>query len=247
LTPSEQLTKLAEDRANSPEHMKEVLALVIDRETAAIVSNINFEIGKGARFDAVFGRGPNYIPNNDYERLLGEYVQAKLRLHQLRKSLYYPFSTYAEREGDLRPVLDCCKELRQTIRAMRQDIPAAAWGEAAPEPAPTPHDKPLLYAMDSYECSSDTACPKQGEYWYYGRPYCRQHFAQARFNLKRERRWKQQQARARRAAQLSGDWSVAAEKTHGAEENPKPPEPCSYAGCTRIKPHVHSFGRVEEF
>lgn len=242
--------------------MKEMLALVIDRATSAIVSNLNYEIGRGAHYKHVLGRaGSGYFSGgeyDEYQRKLQEYVQAKLRLHQLRKSMYYPFDSYAEREGDLQPLLDRCVELRKIIRGIRRDIPAAAWGDLAPAPTPTVHDKPLLYAMDIHDCSyqivefeEERDCAVQAEHWYHGMPYCRKHLTQARYDAKVERKIKQQQAKARhRAALLSGDWSIAKEE----KEDPNfgyhesgflaTQEKCKIPGCLRTAAHVHNFGGV---
>lgn len=242
--------------------MKEMLALVIDRATSAIVSNLNYEIGRGARYKHVLGRaGSGYYSVDDYDeyqRKLQEYVQAKLHLHQLRKSMYYPFDSYAEREGDMQPLLDRCVELRKTIRDMRRDIPAAAWGDLPPAAAPTPYDKPLLHAMEIHDCGymivefdEERACPVQAEHWYHGVPYCRKHFAQARYDARVERKIKQQQAKARhRVMEMSGSWSVAKEE----KEDPNfgyhesgfitTPGGCKIPGCMRTRSHVHSFGGV---
>jgi hypothetical protein len=172
--------------------------------------------------------------STDYETLLKEYVELKLYLHTLRKSMYYPYDAYAEREGDFTEVLERCREIRSKIKALRGDCQSAVWGDFAPEPQPTVNDKPLLYAMDDHQCS-----------YFAGLPYCRSHQGQARKDAKEQRRAKQQSARQRhRVAYMTGDYSCAPEKLS---------EPCTYKEfgekfpCGRSYPHVHYGGRIERF
>src|SRR5271166_479007 len=189
---------------------------------------------------------------SDYESLLKEYVELKLYLHSLRRSMYYPYDAYAEREGDFTQVLDRCREIRAKIKELRGGCQTAIWGEFAPEPAPTVNDKPLLYAMEEHLCSymlpdpetleyQTVECQLAGENWYAGLPYCRPHQGQARREAKDLRRAKQQRARARyQTASMTGDWSIASEK---------PSEPCTYVDygvvCQRQFPHVHYGGGIE--
>lgn len=192
---------------------------------------------------------------SDYESLLKEYVELKLYLHSLRKSMYYPYDAYAEKEGDFTEVLDRCREIRVKIKELRGDCQSAVWGEFAPAPAPTVNDKPLLYAMDDHQCSyfvefrvdddEWTQCQLTGEHWYAGLPYCREHQGHARRDAKEQRRAKQQSARRRyQAAFMTGDYSCAPEKRS---------EPCTYKGfgdafpCGRTYPHAHYGGSIERF
>jgi hypothetical protein len=279
LTPSEKLTALAEERANSPENMQEMLALVIDRATSATIGQINYEIGHDVQLHPHRYRGcgrprrendydraltesqiiANFAKLNngvsDYEALLREYVEMKLYLHTLRRSMYYPYDAYAEREGDFTQVLERCREIRAKIKELRSGFSEAQWGAFAPEPAATVNDKPLLYAMDDHQCSYFVTwdgdkeewlqCQLTGEHWYAGLPYCRSHQGQARRDAKAQRRAKQQQARARhQAAHLSGDWSIAPEPIL---------ETCTYrdhysgALCQMKCQHAHYGGRIERF
>lgn len=189
----------------------------------------------------------------DYERLLKEYVELKLYLHTLRKSMYYPYDAYAEIEGDFTQVLERCREIRAKIKELRGTCQSAVWGDYAPDPTPTVNDKPLLYAMEDHQCSYFTEwkddeeawmqCQLAGEHWYAGLPYCRSHQGQARRDAKLERRAKQQAARRRhQAAYLTGEYSIAPET---------PSEPCNYrewltnAKCQIKRPHAHYGGRIE--
>lgn len=238
------------------------MALIIDHSTSAVISDINHEIGTSAHRVGKFGAlqrwklklsdrerlkrereeiGKDYSTEPEYRQLLQEYVDAKLLLHSLRKSMYYPYDAYAEREGDFTPVLARCKELSRQIREMRGQKIVMAWGDTPPAQKPTVYDKPLLYAMDDHTCSyvddwsaeESIACPVAGEHWFKGLPYCRKHFGTIRTEAKTERRWKQAQAKARhRASQLSGDWSLQRE------------ERCSEKRCDKPMPHIHASGRV---
>ena len=183
--------------------MKEMLALVIDRATSAIVSDINYEIGKTAQYSRQLSGRPR-VYDTEYERLLREYVEMKLHLHQLRRSMYYPFDSYAEREGDFAPILERCRELRRQIKTLRETLPSAAWGDAPPNPKPTAWDKPLLYALedatcswDHYRLSGEYGCTSEATEWYQGVPYCKFHIGQVRYQVRRDRKAKQHEARAR--------------------------------------------------
>ncbi len=258
--------------------MKGMLALVLDRATAATVSKINYEIGHDVQLHPFRYRGGfrNRRENDydraltefsshqcrvkldgesDYESLLREYVETKLYLHSMRRSLYYPYDAYAEKEGDFSEVLSRCREIRATIKELRGNFSKATWGDFAPDPTATVNDKPLLHAMEDHQCSyfvewkDDTEewiqCQLAGEHWYAGLPYCRPHQGQARRDAKYLRRHKQQEARARyRTAHLSGDWSIAPEPIL---------EPCTYrehytgAPCQMKCQHAHYGGRIEKF
>ena len=257
--------------------MKGMLALVLDRATAATVSKINYEIGHDVQLHPFRYRGGfrNRRENDydraltefsshqcrvkldgesDYESLLREYVETKLYLHSMRRSLYYPYDAYGEKEGDFSEVLSRCREIRAKIKELRGNCALAAWGQFAPQPTPTVNDKPLLHAMDDYQCSYFTAwqeeqqewvqCQLAGEHWYAGLPFCRSHQGQARKDAKAQRRAKQQSARARhQTAYMTGDYSVAVEI---------PKEPCTWTdygskvACGRRYLHAHYGGRIEK-
>ncbi len=133
----------------------ELLALVIDRATSAEVSKINYEIGSsvygwrhGHRF---FGKlsererlerdlenaihdektAQRHGEPAEYEGLLKEYVQLKLYLHNLRKTLYYPYDSYTLPE-DYKKTLARCSELKEQIKAQRRVMYNATWGWLSP-------------------------------------------------------------------------------------------------------------------
>lgn len=270
MTASEKLWQEAERRANSPENMLELLALVIDRATSAQVSKINQEIGtsvygwrkhipswrRANEYDRILHdyeivssdlkRKTELGQPTDYEKLLREYVELKLHLHALRKTMYYPFDAYAEREGDFKDVLQRCEELKQTIKTIRRGQSTAAWGGLEPAPKPTAYDKPLLYAMEEHTCSfwdvsvdpDGAACPLSAEHWFRGLPYCRTHFVESRQAAKLTKRYQSQRARARHAAMnMSGSHAIGP---------PEKGEPCGYDGtCWRTQPHIHAYGGVK--
>jgi hypothetical protein len=229
-----------------------LLALVIDHGTAALVSDINYEIGRNAHFESYLKRWPR-TSHTEYERLLREYVGLKLQLHQLRKSMYYPFDAYAEREGDFKALLERCKELRRKIREVRESIPTAAWGGIPPEKTPTVWDKPLLYAMEDATCSWDhyskaghCGCTAEATKWYQGLPYCEYHIAEVRFAVRNERKAKQHEARARhKMDDVSGVMWDHPKSDPDIVHAPAEGEPCRVAGCVRTTAHAHCNGRVE--
>jgi hypothetical protein len=251
------LLALAEAKANTSQ--QEVLALVIDRETSAEVSRVNNIIGRSIyhqhsfqrwhrtpeqrrlwnEFEKIYDQGKARSASGEdisYEKLLIEYTQLKLYLHDLRKSCYYRGDPYCEREDiDVKGILDRCDELRQIIKEKRRVIRFAAWGGMEPQ-TPTAYDKPLLYAFDEYTCSfvsdnsksvnawkdagveleeEEVTCPLKGEHWYHGNPYCRAHLGEARRAFKLKAR--AERYRSRR---------------------------CNNPDCCREQPHYHSFGKV---
>lgn len=249
MTPSEKLLALAAERANAPEHMRELLALVIDRGTSAEISKINREIGESVyqwsryrRSGSRLNRGPTQLQYlndehktalaaesrakmlgqpTDYERLLREYVELKLYLHQLRKSMQYPYDAYYEKEGDWPAHLARCAELKDQIKEARKARTFAAWGGLEPEPKPTDFDKPLLYAMEDHEChfpvydgqDEESSCPFAGEHWYMGKPYCKPHFHEMRKYMKRLRRYRSYDSKLRyRSGEQFGWYAVAPAK-----------------------------------
>ena len=246
MTASEKLLALAAERANAPEHMRELLALVIDRGTHAEISKVNKEIGESVyqwsyrRNGSRLHRGPTQLQSlqkdhevairdekraqvlgqpSDYERLLREYVELKLYLHQLRKSMLYPYDAYYEREGDWSKVIARCAELKDQIKEARKARSFAAWGGLEPAPKPTDFDKPLLYAMEDHECSfpvygdEEASCPFAGEHWYMGKPYCKPHFHEMRKFIKRARRYRSYEAKLRHhAREHFGSYAVEPSK-----------------------------------
>lgn len=118
MTPSEQLWQEAERRANAPEHMKELLALVIDWGTSALVSEVNQELGQAARYQHACTMRTDGAVYNAYCDQLHQYIQLKLKLHRLRKSCSHPFDSYAERQS-IEHVLEQMKSLRQEIKEVR--------------------------------------------------------------------------------------------------------------------------------
>jgi hypothetical protein len=250
MTASEKLLALAAERANAPEHMRELLALVIDRGTHAEISKINREIGESVYQWSYRRRNSRLFKASqleslkldhelavrdeklaqrlgqpsDYERLLREYVELKLHLHQLRKSMTYPYDAYYEREGDWSGVIARCAELKEEIKAMRKERTFAAWGGLEPAPKPTDFDKPLLYAMEDHECSfpvygdEEASCPFAGENWFMGRAYCKPHFHEMRKATKRARRYRKYENKLwRRTGEKFGIWSVEPLKPSGEE------------------------------
>jgi hypothetical protein len=254
MTPSEKLLALAAERANAPEHMRELLALVIDRGTSAEISKINREIGESVYQWSRYRRSgsrlsfrPTQLQNlqtdheiavrdvkyaemmgkpSDYERLLREYVELKLYLHQLRKSMQYPFDAYYEKEGDWPKHLARCAELKDQIKEARKARNFAAWGGLEPAPKPTDFDKPLLYAMEDHEChfpvydggENEASCPFAGEHWYMGKPYCKPHFHEMRKLIKRARRYRKYDAKLRyRTGEQFGSYAVEPSKPPGIE------------------------------
>src|SRR5277367_5963163 len=122
----------------------EMLALVIDRGTSAEVSKINREIGQsvywwnyGRRFfsppserqrlerDLEAATNAELIAKKRgdaaYESLLREYVQLKLYLHSLRKTLYYPYDSYSSVD-EYKTTLARCDEIKEQIAAKRRIV-----------------------------------------------------------------------------------------------------------------------------
>lgn len=204
---------MATERANAPEHMRELFALTIDRSVSAEVSKINKEVGKSISLSGwqasqsdIYALAHNL--DLGYHYLLTEYVQLKLILHRTRRSAYYRGDLYTEREDiDIKKVRERCTELREMIKAKRGATLYAAWGDLIPLPKPTPYDKPILHAMDEHTCSfileenedEDCVqrCPLQGSHWFYGSPYCRRHMRTARreFNQRRNQKKLEEQGR----------------------------------------------------
>jgi hypothetical protein len=183
--------------------MKELLALAIDRGTSALVSQINQEIGRIARYQY------RCRPRNDgaaydaYADKLQDYIQLKLRLHHVRKSMYYPFDAYAEKE-DVQRLLDQAATLRQEIKQARANAGALIWGDLEPTPSEQgERGRPIHCSWTQYECNDIAAR------WYRGNPFCLTHFEGERWRIKQERRdlqrEREEQHRAAREREIA-DW-----------------------------------------
>jgi len=155
LNASERLASLAEEKASSPENMRDMLALVIDRGVAAEVSKINRELGRLAKYESRVRWV--YTSHEDYSGLLNEYIGLKLRLHVLRKSLYHPHDAYLMVD-DAQRILDRCEELRAQVDEAKAKKDAAIWGSLGP-PA----------------CDWPNGCGQAGEFPFKDWRFCREH------------------------------------------------------------------------
>lgn len=135
MTPSEHLMQLAEEKANSPENRRELLALVLDRATAAEVKRINQEIGRCATYQANYNREWRRV-SPDYTNLLREYVRLKLQLHVWKKHMFYYDASLTHEE--IQACLDKCATLRAEIDDARQKAYNSAWGETDRTTPPPP-------------------------------------------------------------------------------------------------------------
>jgi hypothetical protein len=122
LTPSEYLWALAAERANAPDHMRELFALVIDRAVSTEVTRINRRVGRTPRL--------NYA-DSSYERLLREYVGLKLHLHVVRKGICIYSDETACRKWYAAAVARC-DDLKRQIKVKRANAQFAAWGDLNP-------------------------------------------------------------------------------------------------------------------
>jgi hypothetical protein len=231
-----------------------MLALVIDRCTSAEVSKINYEIGhsvywwnQGRRFHSSFNererlekdletavfeekRKKRHGESAEYESLLREYVQLKLYLHNLRKTLYYPYDTYTPPD-DYKKLLARCEEIRQQIAEKRRIVVYSAWGGLEPARKPTDYDKPILSSLEERTCQfvlySDAddeeghTCPFNGEHWYRGEPYCRKHFRETRYAARKKRQIEARAYRVRlfKAAQDADARRVEAQRQAENDEH----------------------------
>jgi hypothetical protein len=129
VTPSEHLWALATERANAPEHMRELFALAIDRATWEVADEINQAVGRSASFN--YGLHPCWsgLP---YAERLHHYIQLKLRLHRENRryamcedhvmatdGLWLRAPEYRHRED--------VAFLRNAIMAMREQKNRAIW------------------------------------------------------------------------------------------------------------------------
>jgi hypothetical protein len=116
--------------------VRDTLALVIDRGVSAEVGKINKELGRLAKYE----QRVRWIhtSSEDYSGLLNEYISLKLRLHVLRKSLYYPHDAYMMVD-DAERILARCEELRAQVDAAKAKKDAAIWGHLGPPPCDWPN------------------------------------------------------------------------------------------------------------
>lgn len=258
-----------------------MLALVIDHCTSAEVSKINWEIGHsvywwnhGGRFHTSLSereklerdlesaiadekRKKRHGEDFEYESLLREYVQQKLYLHNLRKTLYYPYDSYTPPD-DYKKLLNRCDELKQKIKEKRRIVMHAAWGGLEPAPKPTEYDKPILYSLEERTCNfwinddSDDEdgghdCPFYGTNWFRGKAYCKKHFHETRKAERTKRHIESRIARSRfvsaiHEARARREQNVVATEMEEALSSLRPAdpmEPCVVPGCWRLERHEH--------
>jgi hypothetical protein len=126
VTPSEHLWALATERANAPEHMRELFALTIDRATWEVADRINYDIGRSASFDYPLAAYWHGSAQRFYAEALHRYVQLKLRLHRVRKMLVREDIVWL----DLPPcsfLADQESLLREKIKTARSEKGDAIW------------------------------------------------------------------------------------------------------------------------
>jgi hypothetical protein len=128
MTPSEHLWALATERANAPEHMRELFALAIDRATGNVADEINYEIGRSVAYQYPLSSYWGESEQGFYAKALHHYVQLKLALHRLKSRHFYWFS-----EGEEAVWLGREVQLRAKIKAARADKGDAIWGDLKPE------------------------------------------------------------------------------------------------------------------
>lgn len=194
--------------------MLELLALAIDRGTSALVSQINQEIGRIARYQYRCRPRLDGAAYDAYADKLQDYIQLKLRLHHVRKSMYYPFDAYAEKE-DVQRLLDQAAVLRQEIKQARANAGALIWGDL--EPTPSEHGECGVRLTDItgriIQCSwTQYGCSDGASRWYRGNPYCLQHFEGERFRIKQERRDLQREREGQQRAAREREWRDWQEK-----------------------------------
>jgi hypothetical protein len=126
MTPSEHLWALAAERANAPEHMRELFALAIDRAVSTEVAQINRIVGRSPRWERGFS-------SENYENLLREYVGLKLHLHSFRKMALLHEDDPIELTILRQQMWERCCTLKKYIKAKRAAAQFAAWGDLTPE------------------------------------------------------------------------------------------------------------------
>jgi hypothetical protein len=171
VTPSETLIRKAEERANTPENQRAVLALVLDRATSAMVGEINREIGRWEFYNRNHSwRHPEtdatlYEPN--YRSLLKEYVQLKLHLHVLRRRLYHDDACLSNDE--VKFLLDRCQILRERIEAKRTQKNETVWGGLEPANARPAISNTIM--CDYTSCKRRAKFGVEGDKFYCGVHY----------------------------------------------------------------------------
>jgi hypothetical protein len=143
VTPSEHLWALAAERANAPEHMRELFALTIDRATGEVADKINYEVGRSASFNYGLHGNWSASPHGFYAEALHKYIQLKLCLHRIKRRIMW-HETWNE-QGDVPRVLQSTAfnygtrlseeeaSIRQRIKAARAVKGDAIWGDLKPE------------------------------------------------------------------------------------------------------------------
>ena len=124
MTTSEHLWALATERANAPEHMRELFALAIDGATSAVVNRINKRVGRMPRLRCA---------DSTYEHLLREYVELKLHLHSFRKMSLLHEDDPIELTILRQQMWQRCCDLKRYIKQKRTAAQFAAWGDLTPE------------------------------------------------------------------------------------------------------------------
>ena len=129
MTTSEHLWALATERANAPEHMRELFALAIDRATWEAADKINHDVGRSISYDYPLSSRWQGSERRFYAEALHRYVQLKLALHRVKTRLSW--HTPSEDEE----VFLHHKEtaLRAQIKAARAAKGEAIWGDLTPE------------------------------------------------------------------------------------------------------------------
>lgn len=120
MTPSEHLWAEAEARANAPEHMRELLSLLVDRATWEIADRINHSVGRSTHYQEGLSSGWKGSPHWVYAMSLHRYIQLKLTLHRVKNALVY---------NDSSSLLNRVDTLRLEIAAARESKNEAIWGD----------------------------------------------------------------------------------------------------------------------
>jgi hypothetical protein len=128
VTPSEHLWALAAERANSPEHMRELFALAIDRATWETADKINYDVGRHAFYQYPLESYWRESKVGFYAEALHRYIQLKLTLHRVKTRL-----TGWCTESEEAIWLGREASLRAKIKAARSEKGDAIWGDLKPE------------------------------------------------------------------------------------------------------------------
>jgi hypothetical protein len=143
VTPSEHLWALATERANAPEHMRELFALAIDRATWDVADKINYDVGRSASFNYGLHGYWSASPHGFYAEALHKYIQLKLCLHRIRRRIMR-HEEWNEQADIPRPLQNATfsygvrlseeeASIRQRIKAARAAKGDAIWGDLKPE------------------------------------------------------------------------------------------------------------------